>query len=142
MPGTLGYNLKASQLITATWSQEGVQKSEQLPVQLQVDNESIVLAGFSSWGTRILSLTYDGIDISTNVLPGLDGKLPAPEQVLFNLMITLWPTASWEPILNEINWKIIEDTHSRSILIVEEIKSSMYNIGTQIGLRAISYFAN
>ncbi len=88
-PNDLGYHLTASQLITATWTAEGKERQEQLPVQLQVNSNDVTLAGFSSWGTRILSLNYNGEQINTEVLTGLDGTLPEPEQVLFNLMITL-----------------------------------------------------
>ena len=33
-------------------------QSNQLPIQLQITQDKLVLAGFSSWGTRLLSLTY------------------------------------------------------------------------------------
>ncbi len=49
-PASLGYQLSASQLITASWAIDGKTTSEQLPVQLQVTNNEVVLAGFSSWG--------------------------------------------------------------------------------------------
>ena len=72
-------------------------------MQLQVTSNEVVLAGFSSWGTRVLSLSYGGEQIQTEVLNGLQGSLPQPEQVLFNLMITLWPSSAWEGSLNELN---------------------------------------
>lgn len=49
-PASLGYQLAASQLITASWVIDGKPTSEQLPVQLQVTSNEVVLAGFSSWG--------------------------------------------------------------------------------------------
>ena len=70
-PASLGYQLAASQLITASWVIDGKPTSEQLPVQLQVTSNEVVLAGFSSWGTRVLSLSYDGEQIQTEVLNGL-----------------------------------------------------------------------
>ena len=42
-PASLGYQLSASQLITASWAIDGKTKSEQLPVQLQVINNEVVL---------------------------------------------------------------------------------------------------
>ncbi|CAM4167709.1 MULTISPECIES: DUF3261 domain-containing protein [Vibrio] len=114
-PDSLGYSLSASQLIEATWHNGKKDRTEQLPVQLQVTHDKLVLAGFSSWGTRILSLEYQGDNISSEVLTGLDGVLPAPEQVLFNLMITLWPASAWEAPLNAVQWRILDTDNSRSI---------------------------
>ncbi|MCG9580168.1 DUF3261 domain-containing protein [Vibrio tubiashii] len=114
-PGDLGYSLTASQLIEATWNSNKQKRTEQLPVQLQVSSDKLVLAGFSSWGTRILSLNYQDDEITTEVLSGLGGVLPPPEQVLFNLMITLWPVSAWEAPLNKVRWQIIDNYNTRAI---------------------------
>ncbi|EGA71643.1 hypothetical protein VISI1226_12691 [Vibrio sinaloensis DSM 21326] len=114
-PSELGYSLTASQLISATWQADRTSKSEQLPVHLQVNQDKVVLAGFSSWGTRILSLEYQASSITTDVLAGLEGSLPKPEQVLFNLMITLWPSSAWEGPLNEVRWRVIDTENSRAV---------------------------
>ncbi|WP_425667367.1 DUF3261 domain-containing protein [Vibrio tubiashii] len=114
-PSDLGYSLTASQLIEATWNSNKQQRTEQLPVQLQVSGDKLVLAGFSSWGTRILSLNYQDDEITTEVLSGLGGVLPPPEQVLFNLMITLWPVSAWEAPLNKVRWQIIDNYNTRAI---------------------------
>lgn len=116
LPSQLGQSLNATQLISAQWQDEqGNTHTQQLPVQLQIDDQHIVLAGFSSWGTRLLSLDYDGETISTQVMSGLENILPKPEQVLFNLMITLWPRSAWEAPLNKVRWSIIDDQHQRII---------------------------
>lgn len=46
LPAELGYSLTASQLISATWETD----TQQLPVQVEVTPDQVVLAGFSSWG--------------------------------------------------------------------------------------------
>ena len=115
-PAELGYQLTASQLISATWQGEKGLESSQLPVQLQVDKDKVILAGFSSWGTRIMSLTYQNDDINANVLNGLENTLPEPQQILFNLMITLWPQSAWEAPLNTIKWRIIDTAGQRQII--------------------------
>ncbi|WP_261817677.1 DUF3261 domain-containing protein [Vibrio gallicus] len=114
LPEQLGYQLTASQLITAQWGDDQ-QQNQQLPVQLQVTDNKLVLAGFSSWGTRLLSLTYSDGAVTTEVMKGLDGVLPEPQQVLFNLMLTLWPASSWEAPLNKVKWHIIDTQTSRTI---------------------------
>ncbi|BCK04737.1 TPA: DUF3261 domain-containing protein [Vibrio cholerae] len=115
-PNELGQNISATQFITATWQTEQGQQTQQLPVQLQVDANKVVLAGFSSWGTRLLSLTYQDGKIETQVLSGLENALPQPEQVLFNLMITLWPQQAWEAPLNQVKWRLIDNTNQRIII--------------------------
>ncbi|MFI3275560.1 DUF3261 domain-containing protein [Vibrio sp.] len=111
LPADLGYSLTASQLISATWQDD----TQQLPVQVEVTPEKVVLAGFSSWGTRILSLQYQNQTIETQVLSGLGATLPQPEQVLFNLMLTLWPAEAWAQPLQSIGWHLVDTDDSRTV---------------------------
>lgn len=110
-PAELGYSLTASQLISATWETD----TQQLPVQVEVTADKVVLAGFSSWGTRILSLQYQNQVINTQVLSGLGATLPQPEQVLFNLMLTLWPTEAWTQPLQTISWHLVDTDNTRTV---------------------------
>ena len=109
-PRDLGYSLSASQLISVSYQNT----TNQLPTQLQVSDDKVVLAGFSSWGSRILSLEYANNQIDSHVMAGLGGVLPQPEQVLFNLMITLWPVEVWQPSLSKIGWTLTEKNHDDS----------------------------
>ena len=111
LPAELGYSLTASQLISATWETD----MQQLPVQVEVTADKVVLAGFSSWGTRILSLQYQNQVIDTQVLSGLGATLPQPEQVLFNLMLTLWPTEAWTQPLQTIDWHLVDTDNTRTV---------------------------
>jgi len=115
-PAQLGYQVTASQLISAQWQDDTGKHSQQLPVQLQVKPQQVLLAGFSSWGTRILSLNYQNNTIDTQVMNGLENTQPKPEQVLFNLMITLWPRSAWEEPLNQVKWRMIDANNTRTIL--------------------------
>ncbi|MGF1754611.1 DUF3261 domain-containing protein [Vibrio makurazakiensis] len=116
-PNELGYSVTASQLVSAAWGST----TQQLPVQLEVkqgndlSQQHIVLAGFSSWGTRILSLEYINNQIKTSVLSGLEDTLPKPEQVLFNLMLTLWPMEAWHQPLAMIDWNMVESENTRTV---------------------------
>ena len=111
LPEELGYSLTASQLISATWQED----TQQLPVQVEVTPDKVVLAGFSSWGTRILSLQYQNQAIETQVLSGLGATLPQPEQVLFHLMLTLWPAEAWARPLQGIGWHLVDTDNSRTV---------------------------
>lgn len=111
-PAELGYSLEASQLISAKWQD----KTNQLPVQLQVNEDKLVLVGFSSWGTRILSLVYQDEQVDSQILAGIDSSEITPEKVLFNLMLTLWPSESWEQPLSRIGWTLIDTPQQRQLL--------------------------
>lgn len=112
MPAELGYNLTASQLVTVEYDGE----THQLPVQIEVDGNRVVLAGFSSWGQRIMSLTYENGKISTTVMKGLGQELPEPEQVLFNVMLSLWPSTAWKTPLEGIGWQLNEKVKKRELI--------------------------
>ncbi|GLT15147.1 DUF3261 domain-containing protein [Vibrio algivorus] len=108
-PSELGYTLTASQLLSVRYiDQTKKAQSNQLPIQLQITQDKLVLAGFSSWGTRLLSLSYQDNQFDTYVMAGLGSSLPKPEQVLFNLMITLYPLDVWQPKLQQIGWRLTE----------------------------------
>ncbi|OEF25495.1 hypothetical protein A1QC_08710 [Vibrio rumoiensis 1S-45] len=107
-PADLGYSLTASQLISVQYKNT----QNQLPIQLQVSPQKLVLAGFSSWGSRLLSLTYQDGKIDIDVMAGLGNALPKPEQVLFNLMITLWPLEVWQQPLSQVHWQLTEHINS------------------------------
>ena len=112
-PIELGSSLSVSQLITAQW---GEKKAQKLLVQLQVDAKQVVIAGFSAWGARLLSINYSNDQINTYVLTGLADKLPKPEQVLFNVMLCVWPIDAWEKPLQKIGWRLIEKGLKRQLL--------------------------
>ncbi len=108
-PEEYGSDLFLSQLISVEF--QGIK--QQLPVQLQLTGNDLVLAGFASWGSRLLSLNYDGLTLDTYVMTGLADSLPPPKQVLFNVMITLWPLTSWQSSLNRIGWTLTENDNHR-----------------------------
>lgn len=116
-PSALQENVNVSQLITAQWGQGAQHK---LLVQLQVDQEKVVLAGFSAWGAKLLSLTYwgqtTGNKIDTQVMSGLSEQLPKPEQVLFYVMISIWPEQAWQNRLSAIGWRLQEEGLQRRVI--------------------------
>ncbi|MFT6925907.1 MAG: hypothetical protein ACJAZP_001499 [Psychromonas sp.] len=123
-PAMLGHSLNVSQLISAQWGQT---KQQKLQMQLQVDSDRVVLVGFSAWGAPLLKLTYTGERIQTSVMAGLENKLPKPQQVLLNLMLSLWPVSAWQKPLDNIGWKLTEQGLLRQLIdqkgnIVAEIR--------------------
>ncbi|AZL85263.1 DUF3261 domain-containing protein [Aliivibrio salmonicida] len=122
-PNQYGSDISLSQLISVNWHGG----KQQLPVQLQLTGNKLVLAGFASWGSRILSLDYDGQTLNTYVMAGLSETLPPPEQVLFNVMITLWPAEAWKASLDSIGWslqdignqRVLSNDFGKTILIID-----------------------
>ncbi|AGH79957.1 phospho-N-acetylmuramoyl-pentapeptide- transferase [Psychromonas sp. CNPT3] len=104
-PKQLGRHINVSQLISAQWDDK---KTRDLLVQLEVDEQHVVLAGFSAWGVKLLSLTYSGDKIDSYVLTGLASTLPAPENILFNVMLSIWPVEAWQAPLSRIGWTLKE----------------------------------
>lgn len=112
-PASFAEEINVSQLITAKWGEESAQ---QMLVQLQIDDQQIVLAGFSAWGAKLLSLNYADNEIQTYVLAGFSETLPKPEQVLFNVMLSIWPLEAWETPLASIGWKLEEQGLHRKLI--------------------------
>ncbi|MDW6001856.1 DUF3261 domain-containing protein [Vibrio mangrovi] len=162
LPESLGSQLTASQLIQANWTtKQGEKQSNQLPVRLQVSPGQIAVAGFSSWGTRLTSLKYQvddagKVEIQTQTLPGLQGQLPDPKQILLNLMLTLWPQEAWEKSLQPIHWhmidhdkqRIITDNQGNKIIIINydqpqpldgNIQFTNLKIGYEIRIKTVQY---
>ena len=110
---SFGQEINVSQLITAKW---GEQAEQQILTQLQIDKQQVVLAGFSAWGAKLLSLSYANNEIQTYVLSGFSETLPKPEQVLFNVMLSIWPVKAWQTPLDAIDWKLQEEGLQRKLL--------------------------
>lgn len=111
-PAQLGKTLSLDQLISANWDGH----AQVLPVHLEVLDREVLLIGFSSWGMRILTLSYTKDALTQDVLPGLGAVLPDGKEVLFNMMLALWPAKSWDAPLKAIGWKLIEGKSSRNLL--------------------------
>lgn len=111
-PSDFPASISVNQMITASWGND----SQVLPVHLEISPSDVVLVGFSSWGTRLLTLHYDGQKLDTDTLTGLGVVLPDGRQVLMNLMLTLWPAEAWEPHLAPIGWRLKDSGSTRTLL--------------------------
>ncbi|WP_028022978.1 DUF3261 domain-containing protein [Enterovibrio calviensis] len=108
-PAEFGGRVSVSQLINADWEGE----AHTLPVHLEITPERVVLVGFSAWGTRLITATYENGRLEEDALAGLGIVLPDSRQILMNLMIALWPVEAWAPHLKPINWTLIEQDEHR-----------------------------
>ncbi|WP_354622780.1 DUF3261 domain-containing protein [Psychromonas sp. MME2] len=111
-PAQLQRTLDISQLISAQWGEQ----QQQLMVQLQVDSQQLVLAAFSAWGAPLLSVKYTEQKIETSTIPGLAANLPKPEQVLFNVMLSIWPAQAWQTPFANIGWSLMATEKQRLLM--------------------------
>ncbi|WP_325891702.1 DUF3261 domain-containing protein [Grimontia sp. NTOU-MAR1] len=111
-PSDFQGTVSVNQLITAKWSDT----TQVLPVHLEITGSDVVLVGFSSWGTRLLTINYDGHTLEKENLTGLGVVMPDGKQVLMNLMLTLWPTSSWQTHLSQIGWQLVDDAATRTLI--------------------------
>lgn len=49
-------------------------------------------------------------------MPGLGSTLPEPKQVLFNMMLTLWPLEAWQQPLQQIGWQLKQTPYQRQLI--------------------------
>lgn len=111
-PASFGRDFVVNQLVIVQYNGA---KAQQLPVYLELTANNLVIAAFSSFGTRIMALEYNGETIKTDIIQGLENKLPAASQILLNLMLTLWPQDIWQQELSKIGWSMQTDGLERII---------------------------
>ncbi|CAH0533978.1 hypothetical protein VST7929_01860 [Vibrio stylophorae] len=112
-PSALGQSLMVSQLIEVQWQGQ----KRVLPAQLEVTAQGVALAGFSSWGTRLFGLSYDGQKITHDSIAG--AELPDPKYVLFDLMLALWPLDAWQHTFANSahfkDWRLVDSGKQRQL---------------------------
>ena len=104
--------LSVTQLVSAKW---GDKKTQNMVVQLEIDEQKVVFAGFSSWGAKLISLTYSDSAVESYVMAGLPDALPEPKMILMSLMLSMWPEEAWSAPLAEAGWKLKEGKLERAL---------------------------
>ncbi|MDE1476795.1 DUF3261 domain-containing protein [Xenorhabdus bovienii] len=105
------------QLLTATVKG----KAQSLIVLLNADEQKLSLAGLSSLGIRLFKLDYDhnGIHAEQSIVVP---EIPPANQVLADIMLSYWPTSSWQSKLptgwtlsDTVNRRQLKDNHGQVI---------------------------
>ncbi|WP_413111568.1 DUF3261 domain-containing protein [Thaumasiovibrio sp. DFM-14] len=110
-PASLGYALNAQQLMTVDVGD----KAQRIVMALEVDQQQLVLAGFSSFGLPLFQISWDGITLNNTLhIEGIDG-LPDAKQVLLDIMLVLWPRESLQTWLNDTATTMTENKAARQI---------------------------
>ncbi len=108
-PAQLGRTISAQQLITANWKG----KTQSLSVHLKAFKDNVILIGLTTWGNRIFTLKYSKEDLKEESITAIDALLPDGEKVLLNMMLALWPEASWKAPLTRIGWNLVDSENNR-----------------------------
>ena len=86
----LGRAWQASQLLTI----QARGQQEQVPVQLELTPDALTLVALSPWGSRLLTVRYDGRRIAVEAEPQA-ATLPPPAHVVADVLLVNWPVGAW-----------------------------------------------
>ena len=115
-PHTYGKQLFSSHVLTAEWKVNATQRQrQQIPVNLQVTANSTFLDASTSWGTRLLTMTYRNGKLVTEMHAELNQNMPAPGNLLQDLSISLWPEQGLQEELALRNWRLVDTEGQRTI---------------------------
>lgn len=112
-PSALGATLSVQQHLRV----ERNGRSDELDVALEVDPRHIEMVGLAL-GTRVLSLSYDGKDMSTWRHVMLPSQVKA-EDVLEDMQLSLWPADAIRPALPS-GWRIEDKGLQRTLSMGDE----------------------
>jgi len=92
LPGlpTLDRPWQASQLLTVTARGQ----KERVSVELALQTGDLVLIAFTPWGSRLMTVHYDGRRIDAQAADQAS-SLPPPPQILTDVLLVNWPVADW-----------------------------------------------
>ncbi|CAH0991511.1 hypothetical protein SIN8267_01617 [Sinobacterium norvegicum] len=85
-----------------------------LIASIEVNADHLTVVVLHPSGIRLMSAEYDGETIRQQqlMMPGVDIRA---EQVLKDIMLALWPMASWQPYLQQQGWVMADDGRQRLV---------------------------
>ncbi|OCG02242.1 DUF3261 domain-containing protein [Gilliamella sp. wkB112] len=81
---------------------------------VDLNQNQLKVIGLTALGIRLFEIEYDGRNIKTkqNIFVK---ELPAPQQVLSDIMLSILPTQQWQVVLPE-GWQLIDNQLHRKLL--------------------------
>lgn len=81
---------------------------------IDIDQNQLKVIGLSALGIRLFEINYNGKTINTkhNIFVK---ELPAPEQVLSDIMLSILPIKNWQAVL-PTGWQLIDNEKQRILL--------------------------
>lgn len=80
----------ASQLLTV----QARGQEDRLPVEIELSDGRLMVIAFTTWGGRVLTVTYDGKAITAEA-NGPGAALPPPPQIIADVLMVNWPVRGW-----------------------------------------------
>lgn len=101
--------ISSQQLLTGKFNGQ----TQSLLVILNADDKKLTLAGLSSVGIRLFLVTWDGKSLHSEQAMFVP-QLPPASQVLADVMLGLWPIASWLSQLPK-GWTLLAKGNKREL---------------------------
>jgi hypothetical protein len=101
-PAALGFNLTATQLLTATYHINGKTDSYSSQVQIDVNQQHIILVALSGFGSELFSLNYDGEHLKSSSLPMPNAQMGV-QQTLTEFILSYAPSTLIRALLKNTN---------------------------------------
>ncbi|MGR5484732.1 DUF3261 domain-containing protein [Vibrio alfacsensis] len=108
-PESYGGTLFTQQLLTVDYQQQ----QHRVRTLLQVDANEVKLAGFSTLSVPLFTVTWDGSELKSESMPGLDKASIEPRNVMSDMMLAVWPTPSLAPLLAAKEWRLDSSENRR-----------------------------
>jgi hypothetical protein len=117
-PAALGESISVQQHLKV----ERGTRTDELDAALEADADQLSLVGLA-FGQRVLSLRYDGKDITEWRHPMLPAQVRA-EDVLEDLQLTLWPLAALAAALPP-GWRVQDDGLRRTLYLGDTVVAAV-----------------
>ncbi|WP_394751728.1 DUF3261 domain-containing protein [Crenothrix sp.] len=105
----IGPARRVVQQLTAIWPG----KQQTLLCVLELDRQRIAIAGLSSDGISLFSLSYDGKKLVLDKSPLLPESF-SPELIIKDLQLVYWPASELQKLLPQ-QWRLEADNHHRRL---------------------------
>lgn len=110
-PSAAGFEASLTQEVSF---QRGTTRFDSTAV-VEVSSTSVVLVGLSPFGTRMLSLRWDGKKLSQERDRSIPKELPL-EVILRDIMLASWPAAAVAAALPGPSWELRDEGMERTLL--------------------------
>jgi hypothetical protein len=108
-PESYGGALFTQQLLTVDHQRQ----KHRVRTLLQVDPNEVKLAGFSTLSVPLFTVTWNGDELKSESMTGLDKASIQPQSVMTDMMLALWPASSLTPLLAEKEWRLVSEENRR-----------------------------
>ncbi len=115
-PSQLGFNVNATQILTAQYKIKGKIKSHTSQVQIEKTPSKLVMVAVAGWGGEIFSIDYNGITIKTSSLPMPNASIGI-QHVLTDFIFTYASANELKKMLTSTQIKLISKNRQRIFML-------------------------